>query len=98
MIAEGQTFKNIQVQLDGSTFRGCTFEACILLFSGLMPVSLDNNSFNDCRWEFTGSAALAVGFMTALYAGGGRDIIERTFQSIRAGGGGRRTGDPVVLN
>lgn len=87
MIATGQTFKNLRISLDGSIFKGCTFEACVLIFSGLLPISLENNSFDTaCRWELRGPARETVMFMHALYRAGGKDLIEGIFNSIRSDG------------
>jgi hypothetical protein len=83
MIAIGQHFKNIKISLDGGTFKDCKFETCVLIFSGVLPVTMTGNSFTDCAWEFAGAARNSVDFMRALYTGGGRDLIEGTINVIR---------------
>jgi hypothetical protein len=85
MIANGQTFKKTVIFLDGSSFINCTFDDCELIYSGLMPVSLNGNTMKDCRWQFTGPAQNSMGFLTMLYASGARDLIEATFTAIRNG-------------
>jgi hypothetical protein len=85
MIAEGQTYKKQRICLDGASFHNCTFEECELIYSGLMPTVLQNNTMRDCRWQFAGPALNTVGFMTMLYGGGAKDLIEGTFTSIRNG-------------
>jgi hypothetical protein len=86
MIAKGETFSNAKIALDGAYFENCKFERCILVYSGLLPVTLQNNNFIDCRWEFSGPAANTVGFMQALHKGGAKELIERTLDAIRGGG------------
>jgi hypothetical protein len=86
MIANDQTFTDIQVVLDGSTFTNCTFVRCELIFSGLLPASLSGNRFDaGCRWSLTGPALNTLRFMNTLHrAGGGtRTLIENAFESIR---------------
>ena len=83
MIADKMKFKGKKIVLDGGSFYHCKFDGCILVFSGLLPVTLDNNSFNNCSWEFSGPASDTIAFMTALYASGAKDLIENTLQNIR---------------
>lgn len=101
MIAHNKKFHDTTVVLDGSTFAGCTFDRCMLIFSGLLPVHLEGCGFNECKWSFSGPAANTVGFMSAVHAmgGGATQLIEQTFENIRKQATGqRRAGDTVVLN
>jgi hypothetical protein len=58
-----------------------------MVFHGFGPVGLENCSFTNCSWHFSGPAANAVQFMTALYAmgGGAKDLIDATLANIRSG-------------
>jgi hypothetical protein len=101
MIAQEQHFHDITVYLDGSTFLGCAFERCRFVFSGLIPSHLEGCRFTECKWEFAGPAANVIGFLTSLYSlgGGGKDLVEKTFESIRKNATGqRRPGDAITLN
>jgi hypothetical protein len=100
MIAQEQDFHDIVVYLDGSTFLRCTFERCRLVYSGLIPSHLEGCSFSGCKWEFAGPAANVIAFFTGLYSqGGGVDLVEKTFDSIRKNATGqRRPGDAITLN
>ena len=80
---EKERFADTSIIVDGNEYTGCTFVRCQILFSGGALPKLDNNSFMDCRWVFDGAAARTVQFMTALYSGGGKELIEATFESIR---------------
>ncbi len=83
MIAENSVFKGRKITIDGGSFYSCQFDGCTLVFSGLMPATLDGCNFNNCSWEFSGPASNTIVFMQAFYAGGGKDLIENIFQTIR---------------
>lgn len=89
MIADNMTFQGKSVTLDGSSFYGCEFDGCILVFNGLLPVILEGCSFSDCSWEFSGPARNTVNFMKALYESGATDLVENTLQDIRGEPTGR---------
>ena len=83
MIAENAVFKGRKITIDGGSFYSCQFVGCTLVFSGLMPPTLEGCNFNACSWQFSGPASNTIAFMTALYAGGAEDVIENTFRNIR---------------
>jgi hypothetical protein len=83
MIAKNQTFADVTVHLDGSSFYDCTFERCTIVFSSLIPTTLHNPRFVDCRWQAIGPAQLTIEFMSSLYRVGAKDLIEGTFKNIR---------------
>lgn len=83
MIAKNQTFSDVTVHLDGSSFYDCTFERCAIVFSSLIPTTLHNPKFIDCKWQAIGPALLTIEFMASLYRVGARDLIEATFKTIR---------------
>jgi hypothetical protein len=91
MIARNQTFSDVTVYLDGSSFYDCTFERCTVVFSGVLPAVLNNPRFVDCRWAAAGPAETTIGFLTALYKAGAKDLIEATFDTIR----GKSRGTPL---
>jgi hypothetical protein len=86
MIARNQTYSDITVHLDGSSFYDCVFERCTVSYSGVLPTVLQNPRFVDCKWQVSGPAHNTVGYLTALYRAGARDLIEKTFDSIRGKG------------
>ncbi|MGL9622385.1 hypothetical protein QRQ56_30870 [Bradyrhizobium sp. U531] len=99
MIAHKETFRNIKIVLDGATFTNCTFEQCTFIFSGLLPFHLDNCQFDNCAWEVSGPAHNTLQFMALLYAGGAQDLIQSTFDKIKAGYFGVAPGGkPTALN
>ena len=103
MIAIGQSFSNIPIHLDGSTFVDCRFENCDLIFSAVLPVHLDRCTFNNCRPSFIGAANLTIQMMRGVYHGwgpNGRALIDNTFAQIKAATDttSQRGGDPKVTN
>jgi len=94
MLARNQTFNDMSIVIDGSSFYACTFNRCKMIFAGILPGTLDNPTFNDCQWEFAPPASNAIGFMTAIYKTGGADLVENIFSTIR--GETPRSDDPVV--
>lgn len=81
----GKTYTREVVSLDGQHFEKCTFDHCTLQFGGTAPVGLANNTFTNCDWSFVGPAATTLDFLSALYHGGGKKLIEDTFENIRSG-------------
>ena len=83
MIARNQTFSDVTVYLDGSSFYDCVFERCTVVFSGVLPAVLNNPRFVDCKWVAAGPADTTINFLTSLYKAGAKDLIEATFDTIR---------------
>jgi hypothetical protein len=84
MLVQDAKFEGESLSIDGSHYRRCTFIRCTLVYSGLLPVSLENNNFDECQWHFAGPAQNTLGFLTALYAGGAQELVELTFNNIRS--------------
>ena len=84
------TFENTSVNLDNTSFEGCKFTRCRMVFGGTGPVSLVNCTFNDVSWHMTGPAENTLSFLRAMYHGmgdQGKSIVEATFEQIRSGKG-----------
>ena len=84
MLAKGQRFEGARISLDGSSFYDCVFARCTLIYSGVLPVVMDNNRFDDCAWEFQGPATNTMSFLKAVYSAGASQLVEQTFESIRS--------------
>ncbi len=82
MIAKGETFSGMTINLDGGTFVDCRFEKCNIVICSLLPITLENPRFVDCTWSFSGPASNTVSFMAAMYRAGAKDLIEKTCASI----------------
>lgn len=77
------TFTDATILIDGHAYKGCTFIRCKMVYTGVGTVSLSGNSMHECSWSFTGPAANTMGFLKALYTGGGKETVERTLDAIR---------------
>jgi hypothetical protein len=80
------TYENRTVLLDGQTFEECTFINCTLQFGGTDEVALVSNKIINCKWALSGNAATTIGFLKALYQGGGgfgQQLVESIFSEIR---------------
>lgn len=80
---EKSTLEHASVQLDGGTFKECTFIDCEMIYEGGEMPTFISNRFKDCRWKFSGAAGNTLGFLSLLYADGATEIVEATFESIR---------------
>lgn len=84
---KNRTFEDQRMVLDGHEYDGCTFQRCELVYAGGKLPSLTNNNFDQCRWTFDGAAARTLAFLSGMYRGGGKELIEQTFETVRRGGG-----------
>ncbi|HIF9156593.1 TPA: hypothetical protein ACX6PJ_001215 [Photobacterium damselae] len=82
----GSTFENARITLDNMSYESCTFNKCVVEFSGVGETKLISCNFNDCQWVFVGPAESTLGFLQAMYhdfGTYGREMIEATFEKIR---------------
>lgn len=80
------TYNGGKVQLDNNSFTKCNFNNCIMEFGGVGAVELNDCSFNNVQWVFTGAAQNTLNFLHGMYNGmgeGGKQIVEATFDNIR---------------
>ena len=80
---ENSKFIGQDVNLDGCVFINCHFENCTLVYNGGKAPSLINSSFEKIGFKFSGAAAETLNFITGLYHGGFKTIIEETINNIR---------------
>jgi hypothetical protein len=81
-----QTYKDVAINIDGTTYKNCTFLCCRLVFSAVAPMSLAENTFIECTWQVTGAAADTVNFLrTAFCQGGlaGEELTDRMIGVIK---------------
>lgn len=82
---KNSTFTNSAIKLDGNEYINCTFKKCEVIYAASGDVSLKGCKFFDTKFTFANSAQRTIQFMTALYHGGFKKIIEDTFENIRKG-------------
>jgi hypothetical protein len=82
----GRRFAAARIEMDGFEYINCTFENCIVVFAGHMPVGMIGCTMNDCQFVFEEAAAATILFLGALYhefGPNGRQVFEETINSIR---------------
>lgn len=78
-----KTFTDERVPVDGVQFVDCDFVRATLVLHGYGAPGFDGCTFTDCRWEFTGPAGVALGFLRACAADPAtRPMIAATFPEI----------------
>jgi hypothetical protein len=80
----GQTFKNETIDIDYNEFFNCKFENCVLVYHGGKPPLMTKCDLSASSFSFAEGAAATVQFMTAMYHGGFKVVIEQTFENIKA--------------
>ena len=60
-----QTFTGLKIDLDGSSYRNCTFVDCTINYSG-GPVILDGPVFKNCELKLNGAAAATIALLIEL--------------------------------
>ncbi len=86
MLMKNEKIRNTTISLDGGTFKICDFDKCEIIYSGYLPVYLNQCTFGpNIKWSFSGPAANTITFMKGLYAQGrgATQLIENTFEQIR---------------
>jgi hypothetical protein len=73
------------VRLDDVEHEDKEFEGCTIVYAGTGKVLFRRCGFVGCRWAFEGHAAATLKLMAGIYKtpGGGRQLIENTFDQIR---------------
>lgn len=88
MILQDQTFDHQDIELDFIEYHHCVFNHCKILYRGYGPAQLGENTFNSCEFYLVDGARRTMEFLADLYHGlgaAGRELIESTFDTIRAG-------------
>jgi hypothetical protein len=83
-----QNLEDMQLELDGNTFTGCTIANCRLTFRATgKPVVFSANHLSGNYWNFEDGALRTVQFLAAMYQNGGplREMVEKVIHAIRKG-------------
>ena len=82
-----EIFQNERVELGGNSFHKCTFEHCELVFDGDRSPTFTDNEFIGSVFVFTDQALRTLYFLANIYhaGAGGAEVVEHTFDAIRAG-------------
>ncbi|WP_146604255.1 hypothetical protein [Cupriavidus phytorum] len=81
-----KTFRGEVVPLDGIRYKRCTFENCVLVFSGTGTSIMEEVLFEGkTEWRLDGYAANTVHFLASISKGPAREAVEAIIARIRAG-------------
>ena len=84
MLARNETFTDMRIVLDGSSFYGCTFRSCVLIYCATLPVVMEGCQYErGCRWQMDRAAKTTLDFLATLYRAGATNLVENTFDVIR---------------
>jgi hypothetical protein len=80
---QNQTFTKQRIEIDDTQFTNCTFDECLLIYSGTGGTALNGCHLNNTGFAFEGSAAKTIELLTAMHRGGFRELVEATIAGIR---------------
>ncbi|WP_159977108.1 MULTISPECIES: hypothetical protein [unclassified Novosphingobium] len=83
-LVSDKAFANERVRIDGTEFQRCTFENCILTYTGAGRFILHDCDGADGAVEFEGPAASTLHALQNAYADGMDSWVEGIFASIRS--------------
>jgi hypothetical protein len=75
-------FSNETVELDGQTFRDCTFDTCVLIYRGGQPPEISNCLFPKCEWRLEDAADRTLDFFGLLHRIGADDVVREVIATI----------------
>lgn len=85
---ENQVISQRTVHLDYHSFYKCSFQGCVLVFSGNGSVGLEGCSFDaQTRWVFEGPAMATIEVLRAIrtQGPGGAQVVQEVIQAITSG-------------
>jgi hypothetical protein len=85
MLYTGKAFTNQRVRVDGNSYTDCTFTSCTLIYGAKGTVVMAGCRLDNTSIQFDECAGETIRFLTGLYHGGFREIVEQTFENIRRG-------------
>jgi len=86
---ENQTITNRTVHLDYHSFYKCTFQGCILVFTGNGSIGLEGCTFDaHTKWLFEGPAASTIEVLRSIrtQGPGGAQVVQEVIRAISSGG------------
>ena len=70
--------------LDAAAFDRCAFSKAVLVYAGGIPPKIQNCSFREVSFEFSGAAGRTLAFLQAMSApsSGFRDLFKASFPKL----------------
>jgi hypothetical protein len=84
MMHQGNTFRNVRIELDNQTFVECTFEGCAIVFAARGAYNLNGCKFNSCQFALDGAAALTVKYLADMHRMNAPFVLD-VLKKIRVG-------------
>lgn len=82
-VVDKQIFINQQVAVDGKTYKQCSFQNVVLVFSAGMLPSFEDCSFDNVTLRFDGAAENTLKFLSGLYKGNFSNSVEAIMSAIQ---------------
>jgi hypothetical protein len=78
---KGRTFAGEDVEIDGKSFTGCTFESGTLHYAGGVLPTFEECTFGPVAWHFDDAALRTVQFLQMIFnSPGGQSFVKEMFQ------------------
>jgi hypothetical protein len=83
--AKGKTFDDKRIPLNGGAFIGCTFNNCVLEYSGVPDKVIlgENRLLGNTHFQFVGPALTTLQFLHTMYHHGLRPYVEPIINGLR---------------
>ncbi len=81
---EGDSYKDATIEVDGHKYTKCTFQNCVLVYSGGEPPNFNGCTLDKIQVVFRGPAKNTVALLQAMSrpSSGFQQLIARTFSSL----------------
>lgn len=83
MLVKGKVFREQRLRMDGKTFDDCTFDRCMMVYSGMKPSQLIGGTIDSCSWDFDGPALNVFRFLVMVEQNGGAGLVDDIFRKVR---------------
>jgi hypothetical protein len=79
-----ETFRDAEIILDYHKYLGCTFEECTIVYHGNGPTAADECKFQNCQFDFRGSASSTFNTLRSFFHGGLEEVAIDVLTNIVA--------------
>ena len=71
-----KTYDKANETVDGKIYEDCNFKQCTLIYKGGELPQMTRCNFTNCDWQFQEGAARTLVFMSNLYHGGAKNVVD----------------------
>lgn len=83
MVVTNKTFTQDRITLDGFTYKDCTFDRCLLIYSGYQSTTLIKVNMINCSFIFEGPAHNTFNFLKMMHNSSAKEQIENLLNMIK---------------